>query len=314
MKNEYIARECPKDCHKGDKDCCPFRKIVIPASMGDDSEDSEYAPVNGAYQNALVEYQANGALYIYASDGIFTKLSYQAGEGGATVSYVDNKASQTLDAAKAYADDASESAQTAAVTEAKTYTDGQDAAILAEAKAYTDGHSSTAAVVVDLTATNISANAIVATASKTAAEVAAAVAAGSTVLYRLVLSDIQEPMGFIENGTYLFVPTHLDTDGVYSTLAYWSTDFTSAAGVVLMQSAANNSATITLGDIATIIGGSIEGDIQTAKSEAIATANAYTDTKFAAAPVITVSNVDIGEGAPLAANQFYAVYDSGENE
>ena len=74
------------------KDPCPFRKVVIPASAGDDSADSPCAPENGAYKNALVEYEINGAMYIYASDGIFTKISMVAGgAGAATVQYVDSR-------------------------------------------------------------------------------------------------------------------------------------------------------------------------------------------------------------------------------
>jgi hypothetical protein len=74
------------------KDPCPFRKVVIPASAGDDSAGSPCAPENGAYKNALVEYEINGAMYIYASDGIFTKISMvAAGAGAATIQYVDSR-------------------------------------------------------------------------------------------------------------------------------------------------------------------------------------------------------------------------------
>lgn len=87
-------------CNCGqNKDCCPFRKVVIPASAGDDSADSPCAPENGAYRNALVEYEANGAMYIYASDGIFTKVSMVAGGAGtASVQYVDSKVSDEASA------------------------------------------------------------------------------------------------------------------------------------------------------------------------------------------------------------------------
>lgn len=61
-----------KSCSCGDG--FVFRKVVIPAVMGDDSEGSDYAPENGLYKNSLVEYEANGAIYIYSSDGIYTKL------------------------------------------------------------------------------------------------------------------------------------------------------------------------------------------------------------------------------------------------
>lgn len=52
--------------------CDFFRKVLIPSSLGDDT--GEYAPANGAYKNAIVEYADNGAVYIYSSDGIYTKI------------------------------------------------------------------------------------------------------------------------------------------------------------------------------------------------------------------------------------------------
>ncbi len=42
--------------------------------MGGDSEGEDYAPENGAYRNALVEYESNGHIYIYSSDGVYTEL------------------------------------------------------------------------------------------------------------------------------------------------------------------------------------------------------------------------------------------------
>lgn len=47
--------------------------------MGGDSEGEDYAPENGAYRNALVEYESNGHIYMYSSDGIPTRI---AGENG----------------------------------------------------------------------------------------------------------------------------------------------------------------------------------------------------------------------------------------
>ena len=136
--NKSMKTECPNfDCNRPEKDCCTmFRKITIPAVLGDDSEGSEVAPCNGAYRNALVEYEANGALYIYSSDGIFTKLYYTASEieGAATVSYTDAKSAQALQAAKNYTNNAiSQMGPTN-----KTYVDQQDAATLQSAKAYAD--------------------------------------------------------------------------------------------------------------------------------------------------------------------------------
>lgn len=62
--------KCPKDCHKPNP--LIFRRVIIPAALGDDKENP---PENGAYCNALVIYEANNAIYIYSSDGIWTKLS-----------------------------------------------------------------------------------------------------------------------------------------------------------------------------------------------------------------------------------------------
>lgn len=48
-----------------------FRKVVIPASMGD---DTEFPPIIGKYYNVLLHYDANGRNYIYSSDGIPTAI------------------------------------------------------------------------------------------------------------------------------------------------------------------------------------------------------------------------------------------------
>lgn len=61
---------CPKsDCKK--KACkCGLRFVNIPNSLGDDSAGSDVAPKNGSYCNAIVKYEANGAVYIYSAEGI----------------------------------------------------------------------------------------------------------------------------------------------------------------------------------------------------------------------------------------------------
>ena len=48
-----------------------FRKVVIPASMGD---DTTYPPKVGLYRNVLVVYEANNRVYLYSSDGIPTAI------------------------------------------------------------------------------------------------------------------------------------------------------------------------------------------------------------------------------------------------
>lgn len=65
--------------------CDFFRKVLIPANLGDDTGD--YAPANGAYKNAIVEYADNGAVYIYSSDGIYTKIK----DGNAPSNSIERK-------------------------------------------------------------------------------------------------------------------------------------------------------------------------------------------------------------------------------
>lgn len=48
-----------------------LRKVVIPASIGD---DTEFPPIVGKYYNVLLHYDANGRNYLYSSDGIPTVL------------------------------------------------------------------------------------------------------------------------------------------------------------------------------------------------------------------------------------------------
>lgn len=58
---------------------CGLKTIVIPLNKGTDADGQPYAPKLGAWTCTLVRYMANGALYLYDSEGVFTKLS---GEGG----------------------------------------------------------------------------------------------------------------------------------------------------------------------------------------------------------------------------------------
>lgn len=282
-------------CGKPKDDCCPFRKIVIPAVMGDDSEDSPSAPENGAYVNALVEYEANGAMYMYASDGIFTKLSMVAGSAGAaTVAYVDKQDAKMLADAKTYADSI---VPTVDVT--KAYVDQQDASTLEEAKAYTDAHSSSGSetMYVDLTITEFGDTIVSATANKTVAEVANAVAAGGVVLYRVLLPQSIPSLG-LRAGTYLFRPDYVSEAGIVATPTSW----TSVPVAVQLIHDNSTSATIQFEQVDSIIENVATPIANSAASTAVAQANV---------PVITLSNTDIAEGSPLQANNFYGVYIEG---
>lgn len=257
--------------------------------MGDDSEDSPSAPENGAYRNALVEYEANGTMYMYASDGIFTKLSMVAGSAGAaTVAYVDARDARTLVDAKAYADSI---VPTVDVT--KAYVDQQDEDTLEEAKAYTDAHSGggSEAVYVDLTITNFGTTTVYATANKTVSEVLNVISNNGVVLYRVVLPQSIPSLG-LDAGTYLFRPDYVGATSVVATPTSWTTTplavqlFHDAPTDVVIQFAQVSSF---VEEVATPI-----------VSSAISQANI---------PVVTLSNVDISEGSALAANNFYGVYE-----
>ena len=311
-------------CGKSKDDCCPFRKIVIPAVMGDDSEDSPSAPENGAYVNALVEYEANGAMYMYASDGIFTKLSMVAGSAGAaTVDYVDKQDAKMLSDAKTYADSIvptvdvtkayvdQQDAKTVVDAKAyadsivptvdvtKAYVDQQDAGTLEEAKAYTDAHSSggSEAMYVDLTITEFGETTVGATANKTVTEVANAISAGGVVLYRVVLPQSIPSLG-LNAGTYLFRPDYVSEVGVIATPTSW----TSVPVAVQLIHENSTSVTIQFEQVDSIIENVATPIVNSTVSTAITQANV---------PVITLSNTDIAEGSALPANNFYGVYIEG---
>lgn len=54
-----------------------FRKVVVPASMGDDVENP---PKVGKYCNVILYYEANDQVYLYSSDGIPTKITVDIDE------------------------------------------------------------------------------------------------------------------------------------------------------------------------------------------------------------------------------------------
>lgn len=64
---------------------CPvlFHKVLVPAAMGDDIDNP---PKNGQYRNVLLQYEANGHVYMYSSDGVVTYIS-DGGEGEGTTDY-----------------------------------------------------------------------------------------------------------------------------------------------------------------------------------------------------------------------------------
>lgn len=154
---EFDYKNPPKDncpnvmCGQKKEDCCWVTKVVIAAAMGDDSETSKVKPEPGAYVNALVEYEANGAIYFYTSDGIPTRLgTSQRGQEAASIEYVDSQDRKILKSAKTYTDvqlqtqyvalaDYADHKAAGALQSAKDYADSKDATTLQSAKDYADG-------------------------------------------------------------------------------------------------------------------------------------------------------------------------------
>ena len=70
---------CNCNEHSNQRNCrpvgdCPLRYVEVPAILGGDKEGEPEAPYNGKYQNVLVKYLFNDAVYLYSSDGIPVKL------------------------------------------------------------------------------------------------------------------------------------------------------------------------------------------------------------------------------------------------
>lgn len=207
-----------------------------------------------------------------------------------TVEEVDTKDAAVLADAKEYADSI---VPTVDVT--KAYVDQQDASTLEEAKAYTDAHSGSEAMYVDLTITEFGDTIVSATANKTVTEVANAVSAGGVVLYRVLLPQGIPSLG-LRAGTYLFRPDYVSEAGIVATPTSW----TSVPVAVQLIHDSSTNVTIQFEQVNSIIENVATPIANSAASTAVTQANV---------PVITLSNVDIAEGSPLAANNFYGVYE-----
>ena len=143
---EFDYKNPPKDhcpnvlCGQKKEDCCWVTKVVIAAALGDDSDDSPVKPRNGAYTNKIVEYEANGAIYFYSSDGLWTKLGNKLPSAEmASVEYVDSHDRAVLRDAKAYSD----AGDLATLQLATIQAQAREAQVLADAKSYTDSSATT---------------------------------------------------------------------------------------------------------------------------------------------------------------------------
>ena len=156
MEYDYknVKAPCPNiSCGSKKNDCCGITKVVLAAVLGDDSDTSPVRPENGAYCNKIVEYEANGAVYFYSSDGIYTKLGNKSkSEETASVEYVDQQTRYAIQTSEDYTDnqlraqyielaDYADNKAAGALQSAKDYADGKDAIIQTNAYNYTDSVS-----------------------------------------------------------------------------------------------------------------------------------------------------------------------------
>lgn len=88
---KHWTQPCPKyDCRKAA--CkCGLKYVYLPTSLGDDSPESQIAPENGAFCDALVVYEANGHIYVYTKEGIPTLITSDGGVSEEEIARVERK-------------------------------------------------------------------------------------------------------------------------------------------------------------------------------------------------------------------------------
>lgn len=73
-----VAGPCvSRNCNKPNENL-RIKTVVLQPSLGTDAKGQPYAPELGDYTNTIVQYQANGALYLYDSRGVYTKVTSDA--------------------------------------------------------------------------------------------------------------------------------------------------------------------------------------------------------------------------------------------
>lgn len=73
MEQDFDLSHWKKPCEKYGCKKAPVWGLSffsIPSSLGDDTPSSPVAPKNGVYNNAIVKYEANDAVYIYSREGV----------------------------------------------------------------------------------------------------------------------------------------------------------------------------------------------------------------------------------------------------
>jgi len=210
----------------------------------------------------------------------------------------------------------------------KTYVDEQDTATLQAAKDYTDEHGGGAITFIDLTVQSITPiqNGVefTVTSSKTLAEATPIWEAGGDVRYRLVLAVSPDPSS-IATGTYEISPLYIGPNFAIGSfmdaynglnMSLWheagSPEIVKVTAYqfqpsVTVDSSLSSSSTNPVQN--KVITSALNDKADSATLATVATTGNYSDLSGTpTVPVITMQSSDPGEGTPLAANNFIAVY------
>lgn len=85
---KHWSSGCPR-FEKKSEQCSGLEFISLPAALGDDSPESQVAPKNGQYHNAIVVYGANNHIYLYSQEGVPVRISGEGGGTGGEVAFND---------------------------------------------------------------------------------------------------------------------------------------------------------------------------------------------------------------------------------
>lgn len=312
-------------------------KVVIPATLGDDT--GEFAPVNGAYKNKIVEYEANGTVYIYSDEGIFTKIGNRS-EDVILYSGPGNKndGAMTQRATTKYVDDET-AARKAAVTGLQTSVENQiNSLSYGKQNALTAGDNitiendvistvdSTYSTMVGATGSTdgqgglvpapqagdnvkfLSGDGIWKTVSSSALPTASASELGGVKIgQNLTIDPITGVLSADAQQVTLYDTTGQNTDGAMTQKA--ATD-----ALAEKADSANLATVATTGAYSDLSGTPTPYSLPTASSSVLGGVKvgsnlSITDGVLSAnTPIITLQTTDPGEGATLAANHFIAVY------
>ena len=270
-----------------------FRKVVIPASMGN---DTEIPAAIGKYHNVLLVYEVNNHAYLYSSDGIPTLLTSDVAQ---EIEEKINKVANDLDSEIANRQNADAGLQQQINAKANS----ADLASVATSGSYSD--LTNTPTIGDGTLVIQENSAVLGSFSANTTE--------STTIDITIPTKTSDLTNDGSDNTSTYVEADelatVATTGNYSDLI--GTPSIPAAQVQSDWTQSDNTAVDYIKNKPTIptVNDATLTIQQNGTDVATFTANSSTNaTANIVAPVITMTSTDPGEGAPLAQNNFIAVY------